>query len=272
MTLSGPALLFCPGDRPERFAKAAAAADGIILDLEDGVAPAHKAAARAAVAEADADRARTVVRINPAGTPEHREDLAMVRDVGYELVMLPKTESRRAAEELTGLTVVALCETAAGVLRAAEIAEADNVTALMWGAEDLMASIGGTRSRRTDGSYNEVSLLARSMVLLAAGAAGRTAIDAVHLDIRDIDGLRAECRIAVADGFTHKACIHPSQVGAVAEEFAPTAEQVEWADAVLAEAVVQPKGVFAFRGAMVDEPVLRQARSILARAVGAGSR
>ncbi|MGW5565821.1 HpcH/HpaI aldolase/citrate lyase family protein [Streptomyces tendae] len=265
MTLPAPALLFCPGDRPERFAKAAGAADGVILDLEDGVAPADKAVARAAVAASGLDRATTVVRINPAGTPEHREDLAMVRDAGYGLVMLPKTETRPAAEALTGLAVIALCETAAGVLKAAEIAEADNVVALMWGAEDLMASIGGSRSRRPDGAYNEVSLLARSMVLLAAGAAGRAAIDAVHLDIGDRDGLLAECLLAVSDGFTHKACVHPSQVPVVAEGFAPTAAQTEWAGAVLAEALARPNGVFAFRGSMVDEPLLRQARAILAR-------
>ncbi|WP_121712687.1 CoA ester lyase [Streptomyces sp. E5N91] len=265
MTVPGPALLFCPGDRPERFARAAEVADGAILDLEDGVAPADKAAARAAVAAADLDRATTVVRINPVGTREHREDLAMVRDAGYGLVMLPKTETRSAAEELTGLAVIALCETAAGVLKAAEIAEADNVTALMWGAEDLMASIGGSRSRRPDGAYNEVSLLARSMVLLATGAAGRAAIDAVHLDIGDRDGLLTECLLAVSDGFTHKACVHPAQVPVVTKGFAPTQAQVEWADAVLAEALASPNGAFAFRGSMVDEPLLRQARAILAR-------
>jgi citrate lyase subunit beta/citryl-CoA lyase len=266
VTVPGPALLFCPGDRPERFAKAAAVADGVILDLEDAVAPANKSAARAAVGSAGVGRDRTVVRINPVGSREHREDIAMVRHAGYRTVMLPKSESRAAAEELAGLTVIALCETAAGVLGAAEIAKADNVTGLMWGAEDLMASIGGTRSRRPDGRYNEVALLARSMVLLAAGAAGRAAIDAVYLDIRDRAGLAKECQMAVSDGFTHKACIHPSQIAVVREGFAPSAVQVEWATALLAESEARRNGVFAFRGGMVDEPVLRQARSILARA------
>ena len=172
----------------------------------------------------------------------------MVGDAGYRTVMLPKSESRAAAEGLVGLTVVALCETAAGVLDAAEIAKADTIAGLMWGAEDLMASIGGTRSRRPDGRYDEIALLARSRVLLAAGAAGRAAIDAVHLDIHDLAGLGEECHPAVSDGFTHKACIHPSHV-----------------------AVARRNGVLAFRGGMVDEPVLRQARSILDRATRAAA-
>jgi citrate lyase subunit beta/citryl-CoA lyase len=101
-------------------------------------------------------------------------------------------------------------------------------------------------------------------VLLAAKASGRAAIDSVHLDIADADGLRAEVEDAVASGFDATACIHPSQVAVIRAGYAPTPEEQAWAERVLAEAERQP-GVFRFEGRMVDEPVLRQARAVLGR-------
>ncbi len=111
--------------------------------------------------------------------------------------------------------MIALCETAAGVLNAAAIAAEPNVVALMWGAEDLLASLGGTSSRTENGDYRAVALHARSSVLLAAGAFGKDAIDAVYVNIPDLDGLALEARDAVASGFSSKACIHPDQVAVV---------------------------------------------------------
>lgn len=258
----GPALLFCPADRPERYQKAAERADGVILDLEDAVAPDAKAAAREALVANPLDPDRTIVRINPAGTGDFALDLAALRQTPYKYVMLAKAE--QLPPELADYHVIALCETALGVLEAPRLAASDNVVALMWGSEDLMASLGGTSSLFRDGHFRAVALHARSAVLLAAGAYGRAAIDTVFLDIENAAGLAAGARDAVASGFAATACIHPSQVEVVREAYAPTPEEVAFARAVLAQAEHEG-GVFTFEGRMVDEPVLRHARRVLAR-------
>lgn len=260
--LPGPALLFCPADRPDRYEKAAAAADAVIIDLEDAVAPGDKPRAREALAASRLDPARTIVRLNPAGTPDHALDLEALRATAYTTVMLAKTERAAEVEATPGYRVLALCETALGVVSAAEIAAHPSTAGLMWGAEDLIASMHGRSSRFPGGDYRDVARTARATVLLAARAHGKDAIDAVHLDIADQDGLRAECEDAAASGFTATACIHPSQVETIRAAYASTDDEREWARAVLAEAERQP-GVFRFRGQMVDEPVLRQARRML---------
>lgn len=260
----GPALLFCPADRPDRYAKAADRADAVILDLEDAVGPADKAAARAALAEHPLDPDRTIVRVNAAGTDDHALDVAALERTGYRYVMLAKASSAADLALLDGYRVLALCETAAGVVNAAALAAAPGIVGLMWGAEDLVASLGGSSSRRPDGRYRDVAVHARAMVLLAARAHGKAAIDAVHLDISDEAGLTAEAQDAAASGFAATACIHPSQVAMIRAAYAPRADEVAFARDVLAAAEGQ-RGVFAFRGRMVDEPVLAQARQILER-------
>ncbi|WP_324014240.1 CoA ester lyase [Microbacterium sp. JZ37] len=260
----GPALLFCPADRADRFAKAAERADAVVLDLEDAVAPDAKDAARRAVVESALDPARTLVRVNDARSGQLAADLDAVRRSPYRAVMLAKTEAAADVDALGDLEVVALCETAAGVVRAAEIAAHPRVTALMWGAEDLVASIGGTSSRTQDGAYRAVAMHARSAILLAAGAFGKAAVDAVHLDIGDLDGCRAEAEDAAASGFAAKAAIHPSHVAAIRAAFAPSDAEAAWARRLIAESSARG-GVFRFEGRMVDEPVLRHARAILAR-------
>jgi len=261
----GPALLFCPADRPDRYAKALERSDAVILDLEDAVADADKPAAREALVATPLDPERVIVRVNPAATPHFGDDLAALAETGYRTVMLAKCEGTADLVDLEELEVVALCETARGVLAAAEVAALPNVSALMWGAEDLVASLGGSSSRRADGGYRDVAIHARSQVLLAAGAHDIAAIDAVHLEIGDLDGLRAEATDAAAVGFAATACIHPSQVDVVREAYRPDPERLEWARAVLAAAADEP-GVFAFRGAMVDAPLLRQAEAVVRRA------
>ncbi|MGX7681258.1 HpcH/HpaI aldolase/citrate lyase family protein [Jatrophihabitans sp. DSM 45814] len=262
--IDGTAWLFCPADRPERFAKAADRADVVILDLEDGVASADRASARRALVQVGLDPTRTVIRINPSGTADHEADLAALARTEFQTVMLAKTESAAQVAALDPLTVVALCETPAGVLAAPEIAAIANVTALMWGAEDLIAAIGGHSSRDATGGYRDVALHARALVLLAAAAAKTAAIDAVYLDIADLDGLAAEAADSVASGFAAKACIHPTQVAVVRDAYRPAADLVDWARRVLSAAETAP-GVFTFDGLMVDEPVLRQARAIISR-------
>jgi citrate lyase subunit beta / citryl-CoA lyase len=258
----GPGWLFCPADRPDRFAKAAAAADVVILDLEDGVAPADKDAARHNLREVRLDPDRTVVRINPAGSSHHQRDLAALAGTGYRTVMLAKAEQPQEVRELAPLLVVALCETALGVLNAPALAAESTTSGLMWGAEDLLVSLGGRSSRHPDGRYRDVAAHARSRVLLAAGAHGRAAIDSVYLDLADLDGLRTEAADAAASGFAAKACIHPTQVEPVRAAFRPTAAELDWAARVLAAAETSA-GVFAFEGRMVDQPILSQARRLL---------
>ena len=266
--LAGPALLFCPADRPDRYGKALAAADGVILDLEDGVGAEGKNEARAALAASELDPARVIVRVSAAGTLDHAADIAALRETGYRLIMLAKTETRAQLDGLGGdWRIVALCETPLGVVNAAEIAAAPNVTAVMWGAEDLIASMRGRTSRFPDGRYRDVAVHARSAVLLAASAFGKPAIDSVYVNISDLDGLAAESEDAAASGFTLKACIHPSQVAVVRAAFQADEAQVAWARRVLAAARGadgQDMGVFKVDGQMIDAPLIRQAEAILA--------
>ncbi|MFK0008737.1 HpcH/HpaI aldolase/citrate lyase family protein [Paenarthrobacter sp. NPDC090520] len=266
----GPALLFCPADRPERFGKAADRADAVILDWEDAVAPADKQRAREAVlAQQGAgglEPSRTIVRVNPVGSPDFELDLAALEKTPYRTVMLAKAEDASQVKALEGYRVIALCETAAGVVNAASIAAQPNVVALMWGAEDLLASLGGLSSRNDDGGYRAVALHSRSAVLLAAKAAGKEAIDAVYVNIPDLDGLSAEAEDAVASGFGAKACIHPNQVAVVREAYAPAPEAVAHASELLEAATAAGSGVFQFKGKMIDGPILKHAESVLRRA------
>ncbi|SOX55173.1 CoA ester lyase [Mycobacterium ahvazicum] len=262
---AGPGWLFCPADRPERFAKAAAAADVVILDLEDGVAQADKPAARKALQDTPLDPERTVVRINAADTDEHSRDLEALKPTPYTTVMLSKTESAEQVTALAPLEVIALLETPRGAVFAREIAAAPGTVALMWGAEDLVAALGGSSSRTADGTYRDVARHVRSTALLTASAFGLAVLDAVHLDIGDLDGLRAEAQDAVALGFAGTVCIHPTQIPVVRKAFRPTEEKLDWARRVLAAARGE-RGVFAFEGQMVDSPVLKHAAALVRRA------
>ncbi|MDD7836646.1 MULTISPECIES: HpcH/HpaI aldolase/citrate lyase family protein [Paenarthrobacter] len=266
----GPALLFCPADRPERYSKAADRSDAVILDFEDAVAPADKERARDAVLEQAGaeglDPSRTIVRVNPVGTPEFDLDLRALEKTPYRTVMLAKAESAEQLRALAGFSVIALCETAAGIVNASAIAAEPNVSALMWGAEDLLASLGGLSSRNDDGGYRAVALHARSAVLLAAKAAGKEAIDAVYVNIPDLDGLKEESRDSVASGFGAKACIHPNQVAVVREAYAPAPEAIAHATELLEAAASAGTGVFQFKGKMIDGPILKHAEATLRRA------
>jgi citrate lyase subunit beta/citryl-CoA lyase len=262
----GPALLFCPADRPERFQKASDRADAIILDLEDAVLPDAKDAARRNVIAADIDPDRVIVRVNAPDSDAFAADLAALAQTDFRTVMVAKTES---AESLAAFderySLIALCETARGVHAADTIAAHPQVSAMMWGAEDLVASLGGTSSRNPDGGYRDIARYARARVLLEAGAQGKAAIDAVHIDLDDAEGLQREAVDAAASGFRATACIHPDQVAAIRAAYRPDDASVRWAHAVLAAAAAE-RGVFRFEGRMIDEPVLRHARSVVSRA------
>lgn len=263
----GPAFLFCPGDRPERFAKAAAAADVVIVDLEDAVAPGHRETARLNVLGADLDPATTVVRVNPRDSLDHERDVRMLRESAFRTVMLAKTSSADDVRSLESFDVIALCETPEGVMAVEEIAACANTVGVMWGAEDLVAALGGYSSRHDDGTYRDVARFARARTLLAARARRLVALDAVFLNFEDLDGQRAEARDAAAMGFTATACVHPSQATVVREAYRPTSAQLAWAREVLAAGGgdAHDEGVIRVGGQMVDGPVLAQARQILRR-------
>jgi citrate lyase subunit beta/citryl-CoA lyase len=179
--------------------------------------------------------------------------------------MLSKTESAAQVTALAPRDVIALLETPRGAVFATEIAAAHGTVALMWGAEDLVATLGGSSSRKADGTYRDVAHHVRSTALLTASAFGRVALDAVHLDIRDLEGLHAEAEDAVALGFAGTVCIHPTQIPVVRNAFRPTEEKLDWARRVLA-AAQNERGVFAFEGQMVDSPVLKHAAVLVRRA------
>ncbi len=132
----------------------------------------------------------------------------------------------------------------------------------MWGAEDLLVSLGGRSSRRDDGTYRDYARFARSQVLLSARSHDRVAIDAIHLDIADLEGLREEAYDAASSGFSATACIHPSQVDVIRDAYRPTDDEIAWASGVI-RAATNERGAFRYEGRMVDAPLLRHAEQIL---------
>ncbi|HZU92929.1 MAG TPA: aldolase/citrate lyase family protein, partial [Microbacterium sp.] len=163
----GPALLFCPADRPERFHGALEKADAVILDLEDAVLPDAKGAARGNIADADIDPGRVIVRVNAPGTDAFTADLEMLGRTRFRTVMVAKTERPESLDAFDdSYSLIALCETARGVSAADRIAAHPRVVTMMWGAEDLVASLGGTSSRTAEGGYRDIARYARARVLL----------------------------------------------------------------------------------------------------------
>ncbi|MFT4156640.1 MAG: CoA ester lyase [Microbacterium sp.] len=262
----GPALLFCPADRPERFRGALEKADAVILDLEDAVLPDAKARARGNLIDADIEPDRVIVRVNRPGTDALLADLEALAQTDFRTVMVAKSETPESLAAFDpSFALIAQCETARGISAADRIAAHPQVVAVMWGAEDLVASLGGTSSRTPAGSYRDIARYARARVLLEAGAHGKAAIDAVHVALDDLEGLAVEAADAAASGFFASACIHPVQVASIRDAYRPDSASVEWASAVLAAAGTE-RGAFRFRGRMIDEPVLDHARAVLRRA------
>jgi citrate lyase subunit beta/citryl-CoA lyase len=287
-------VLFSPGDRPELMRKApATGADVVVFDLEDAVAPARKDEARDAVVAVLTDDAfdpdcEVVVRVNPVAADD-AEDAAdgptdagatakadvdalepVLEDGRLDAFMLPKCASGDDVRSFDYLfprdtpPVLALVESAAGVLHAEAIATADATDALVFGAEDLSADVGATR---TDAG-TEV-LYAREHVVLAAASASVDAIDTVYTDFSDAEGLREETAFAIQLGYDGKMAIHPSQVDPINEAFTPDADDVEWAERVLEakrEADAEGRGVFQVDGEMIDAPLIAQAERIIDRA------
>ncbi|MES3100022.1 HpcH/HpaI aldolase/citrate lyase family protein [Sphingomonas faeni] len=270
-------LLFVPGDRPERMVKALAlGADALILDLEDSVAPAAKAAARGHVAAFLAEP-RTMplfVRINPLDSGLADDDLAAVLSAKPDGIVLPKAEGAATLAALDArldgnIAILPIAtETPAAMFALGTYGGVtDRLVGLTWGAEDLPAAIGAATSREADGSYTAPYQLARSLTLFGAHAAGVAAIETVYPDFRDLDGLAAYAARGRRDGFTGMMAIHPSQVAVINAAFTPSAEERAKAQAIIDLFTANPgAGALQLDGRMVDAPHLKAAKALLALA------
>ncbi|MEU9360998.1 CoA ester lyase [Streptomyces sp. NPDC048301] len=248
--------LFVPGDRPDRFDKAAASgADLVIVDLEDAVAAEDKESARRSVAAWRSLGARTVVRVNAPGTSWFEADLAMAVGAGCP-VMVPKAEDPAVLAGIApGSPLIPLVETALGVERAYEVCSAPGVVRAAFGNVDLAAQLGVAHDDSLVLSH------ARSRLVLASSAAGiAPPVDGVTTAVRDTEAPAADTAHARRLGFTGKLCVHPAQIAAVASGFAPTDDELRWARTVLGAG----DSVTTVDGQMVDRPVLERARRILA--------
>jgi len=279
-------LLFVPGDRPDRFAKAeASGADAVIFDLEDAVMPERRAAARIEIANRLTMSRRAVplwVRINPVATDDALADLAAVIAGRPDGIVLPKArngadvqrldhwlealEFRHGIERDSIGVLPLITESAGALLNAATFAELPaRVRGLTWGAEDLAADIGALANKSADGEYELTFAMARSFCLLAAAAAGVPAIDTIDTDFRDVGAVERRARASRRQGFAGKLAIHPAQVAPIHAAFSPSAEEIAWAERVIAAFRAAPgAGAVAFEGGMLDKPHLRQAERILA--------
>jgi citrate lyase subunit beta/citryl-CoA lyase len=287
--MTARSLLFVPGDSDRKLAKSEGCpADIVVLDLEDSVMPAQKAAARGRVSEylaAHPRRKRTQlwVRINPLDTDEALADLAAVMGAMPDGILQPKTRSPDdvirlgyyldAFEQQHGLEsgrvriLPVATETPKSLFSLGDFARCGRrLYGLTWGAEDLSAVIGASQNKEANGSWTHPYQLARSLCLFAAHAAGVEAVDTLFADFRDAMGLRTACAEARRDGFTGKIAIHPDQVPVINECFTPSAEEVEHATRVIALFAKNPGvAALALDGKMIDIPHLRQAEKTLSR-------
>lgn len=278
-------LLFVPGHRGDMITKAAAAgADAIILDLEDGVAPAEKEAARRTVAAAlDAplpDHLVVFVRLNSTGSGLLDADLRVAARPRMDGLCLAKCDTSSDVQAVAArllvvedrlgvprgrLKILALLETARGVLNAPAVArESPRLWGIVFGAEDFTADAGLPRTR--EGS--ELAA-ARTAVSLAAHAANIEAIDGIFADFRDEQGLIADTTEARRLGYTGKTVIHPAQIAPVHRVLAPAPDEIAKARRIVhafEEAVAGGSGIVVVDGAMVDRPVAVRAQRLLARA------
>jgi citrate lyase subunit beta/citryl-CoA lyase len=276
--------LFVPGDSARKFESAKkTAADALILDLEDSIAPEGKVVARGItrqMLDARNPDQKLYIRVNALDTDMTLGDLAAVMPGKPDGIVLPKCagaadvnrlalyldafEAAAGIAQGTTRIVTVATETARAVLKLLDFENmSPRLWGMMWGAEDLAASLGASRNR-TDGRFHSPFVLARDLCLIAAAAAGVVAIDTIATDIDDLDALRKESIAARQDGFLAKAVIHPRHVDVVNAAFMPTDEEIEWSQRVVAAFKGDPSGVVKMDGKMLDKPHLRAAEKILA--------
>ncbi|WP_066721930.1 MULTISPECIES: CoA ester lyase [Hyphomicrobiales] len=251
--------LFVPGDRPERFNRAASSdCDAVIVDLEDAISSDRKAAARAALQVGFTDKP-ILVRVNGIGTPWHDADMHALAQKRVAAVILPKAECTAefaAFCAASSLPIVALIENARGLADARRIAATENVARLAFGSIDFCADL---RCVHTRGALSA----ARCELVLASRLSGLVApLDGVTTALDDTSVIVGDARHALELGMGGKLCIHPRQIEAIRAGFAPSDAEIAWARKVLASG----DGAVAVDGAMVDAPVRVRARALLNRA------
>jgi len=283
--------LFVPGDSVRKFDSAKkTAADALILDLEDSVVPDQKVAARGITRQMlDARNVaqKIYIRVNALDTGLTLGDLAAVMPGRPDGIVLPKCagaadvnhlalyldafEAASGIEQGATRIVVVATETAHAVTKLFDFGGASpRLWGLMWGAEDLAASLGASRNR-TGNRYHGPFLLARDLCLIAAAAAGVVAIDTIATSIDDLEALKEEAIAARQDGFLAKAVIHPKHVDVVNAAFMPTPEEIAWSRKIVQAFADNPNsGAVKVDGKMIDKPHLRAAVKILAVAESRG--
>ena len=269
--------LFVPADSEKKIAKALdSAADAIIFDLEDSVAPAQKPAAREILKglPGRSGGPQWWVRINPLGSEFIKDDLELIGKGDIHGVVLPKAEGGADVTELSHRTGsipihAIVTETAVSLFGLLSYRDPKSpLAAMSWGAEDLSAALGAASKYDTNGELSFTYKLARSLCLAGAAAAGVQPVDGVFADFRDEAGLKAEAEAARREGFTGKLAIHPAQVAVINAAFTPSEEELRHAEEVVAAFEAQPDaGVLSVGGRMVDRPHLLQAQRVLERAV-----
>ncbi len=278
-------MLFVPGDSEKKLAKGAGiGADALILDLEDAVAAVRRPIAREMICEylKSADRARCElwVRMNPLDGPDALRDIAAVARARPDGIALPKCNGPedvlQVAHWLDVLEVehgiapgsIAICaiatETAAAPFALGRYKGAPRLRILTWGAEDLAAALGASSNKDAAGNYTAPYVLARSLCLFGAQAAGVQGLDTVLPDFRNPARLREECNEARRDGFLGKIAIHPDQVAVINECFTPSPEEIAHARAVIDAFAANPDaGTLSLDGKMIDMPHLKQAERLM---------
>jgi citrate lyase subunit beta/citryl-CoA lyase len=262
-------LLFVPGDRPERFDKAAASgADAVIFDLEDAVAPAAKASARHAVAVWLATGRQAIVRINAADADWYVDDLRMISANPAASVMLPKADAdslARTVQALPGRSVIALLETVAGYMSLRQLVAVTGLERIAFGSIDFAVD-----SAIAD--EGDAMTAIRTQIVLESCHAGLVApIDGVSLEFADEHRMLSDALRSRQLGFGGKLCIHPRQVAAVGAAFRPTPAELAWARRVLAAFEASNGAATALDGKMIDKPVVERARRIVAEGQAAGA-
>lgn len=283
--------LFVPGDSEKKLGKATGSgADVIIVDLEDSVTLAAKPAARETAAQwLAAHRERVVehppkrwVRINAFDSGLWRDDLMAVMPSAPDGIMLPKSEGPDAVRTLAAelyeleqrnhiapgttriLPLVSETSQAALTIPAYASERHQRLIGLTWGAEDLSAVLGATRKRDANGGWTDVFRFVRAQTLLTANACDTLAIDTLHADFSDIDGLKAAATASAADGFAGMLAIHPNQVPGINAAFTPSPEALAEARAIVDAFAANPgAGALQIDGRMVDQPHLKLAQRLL---------
>lgn len=266
MTPPARSLLFVPGDRPERYDRAVASgAHAVILDLEDAVAPAAKVRARADVAAWLARGSQAWVRINPADTPWHEDDMAALRALPEAGIMLPKADAATLAAALRvlpGRRIIALLETVSGYMDLPALARTPGLARIAFGSVDFSMDSGIA-------DEGDAMTPVRAAIVLASRHAGLPPpIDGVSLEFTDPDRMGSDAARSRQLGFGAKLCIHPRQVSHVNAAWLPTQAERAWAERVLAADGASGGAATAVDGKMIDKPVVEQARRILAEAAG----